>query len=214
MKWRISALCFVTVFFISLASPAGAREVINSSSSQEEVSVFWDMFMENGAFTSGSMFGVSPKNGEPYVELFEVSGTPITCDDGTPGTLVEFVFGSGPGTVTIDGRYRSASAEAVLDLFVESFEECFFGDGEVSPENGGGGTVIENVPVSLSAEGTSSLIRSKFSDSFHIPSDVNQNSSFEFRLREGDGTATFGDEERSGFAQIGKVSWRFHSNTP
>lgn len=216
MRRFISVVSVIFVVSVGFASGAGAREVVNSSGSQEEISINWDFSTEDGTFVFGSAQGIEPKGGEPFVNFFEQSVTEITCDNGTPddpdddflGARFEFVSGSGPGTVDIDGRYRSGSASAILDLFVDSFDDCFF-----FPENGGGGTVIKDVPVSLSATATSSLIRSTNSSGFHIPSEVNENSRFDSRYRIGTGTATWGDNTQTGFAQIGKTSWRFHSNS-
>ncbi len=215
MKIRVIAL-IVPLLTLGAAGAAGAIEVVNSNNSQKEVFVSWDFSTADGTFVSGSVQGIHRRGGEPFVAVFEVSGTPIVCDNGTPddpsddfgGTHVEFLNGSGPGTVTIDGQYRAASASAVLDLFVDSFDDCFF-----FPEHGSGGTVIEDVPVALEATATGPLARSTSSSGFHIPSEINETVRFDARFRTGTGTATVGEMDRSGFAQIGKVSWRSHSNT-
>lgn len=201
---------FVVVFLVlaSYAGTAQARDVINSSGTQEEVSAGWFFETDEGGFVSGNAYGANVKGGEMYLEFFEVTGTPIVCDDGTDGSRVEIVSGYGPATVEIDKRYRSGTASAVLDLFVETFDECFF-----FPENGGGGTIIEDVPVSLSATATGDLRRSTSSSGFHIPSEENEHSRFDSRFREGTGVVNWGENQRiADFAQIGKVSSRFHLN--
>ncbi|MDH3307680.1 MAG: hypothetical protein OEO77_09220, partial [Acidimicrobiia bacterium] len=57
---------------------------------------------------------------------------------------VESVYGFGPATIAIDTKYRTGSASAQLDLYVDSFDDCY-----VFPENGGGVTVINDVLVSV-----------------------------------------------------------------
>lgn len=200
------------------AGTAQAREVINTSGSQEEVSVSWFSETGDGGFVSGSATGIADRDGETFVFFFEDSYEPIVCDNGTPGDPTddfsgyhyEFVNGSGPGTVEIDKKYRSGSATAVLDLFVDSFDDCFF-----FPENGGGGTIIEDVPVTISATATSALARSTNSSGFHIPGEINDRFRFDSRYRTGeDGVVTWGDQERTADnTQIGKITWRSHTNS-
>ena len=200
------------------AGTAQAREVINTSGSQEEVSVSWFSETGEGGFVAGSATGIAARDGEPFVTFYEDTFTPIVCDNGTPddptddftGYHYESVSGSGSGTVEIDKQYRSGSATAVLDLFVNSFDDCSF-----YPENGGEGTIIEDVPVTISATATSALTRSTSSSGFHIPGEINDRFRFDSRYRTGDdGGVTWGDQERTAeFTQIGKISWRSHSNS-
>ncbi len=211
--------------FVALTAPAHARSVTNASDSQEQASAEWFHELDGGGFVSGHAFAAKPSRGDQWLEISEVVGTPIICDNDTPepeddfaGTHLAFVFGSGPATVAISKQYRWATASAVLDLTFDAFDHCssFL---EATPSNGGGngggngGVVVPGVPVALSLTGTGDLMRSSSSGSFRIPGDVNEHSRFDSRWRNASGVVSWGDEQREapgGF--IGKVSWRSHTN--
>lgn len=209
---RRIALCAALFLVVGAAAPAYATTTFNSTGSQVEVSAGW--FMETGAggFVHGSVFARKVKGGESFLEFFAGTTTPIVCPDGSDGVHHEFLFGSGPATVAVDNQYRTGSASAVIDLFLDVFDECF--GPFASPSNGGGGVVMEDVPISIDAIGTSAIVMSRSSNSFHIPSEVNENSRFDARERTGTADVSWGDNSVSGAdARIGKISWRFHSNS-
>lgn len=208
---RRIALCAALFLVVGVAAPAYATTTFNTSGSQLEVSASW-FFEEGGSFAHGNVWAAQVKGGGSHLEFFEGTSTPIVCEDGSEGVHHEFVFGSGPVTVVVDKQYRTGSATAVVDLFVDSFDECF--GPLASPSNGGGGTVIPDVPISVDAVGTSNIAMSRSSNGFHIPGEVNEHSRFDARQRFGHADVTWGDNERfAESAAIGKISWRSHSNS-
>lgn len=208
---RRIALCAAVFLVVAVAAPAHATTTINSNGSQLEVNAEW-FFEDAGTFVHGHAFARQVKNGSSFVEFFEGAATPIVCEDGSDGVHHELAFGSGTASVAVDKQYRTGSANGVIDVFVESFDACF--GPFASPSNGGGGTVIQGVPISIHAVGTSNLVMSKSSSGFHIPSEVNENSRFDARQRFGTADVVWGDNARfAEFASIGKISWRFHSNS-
>ncbi len=213
----------VLVLLLGGAPPAHARSVYNSGGSQEEAAAEWFHDLGGGGFVSGRAFAVKIKGGGSFLDLFEVTGTPITCDNGTPepdddfpGTHLEFFSGAGPANVRIDKQFRSAAASAMLDLTFDAFDHCsFFPEAEPTNGNGGGGgVVVEGVLVEMSMTGTGPLTMSKSSSGFHIPGEVNEHSRFDSRWRDGNGVVSWLDQERiAPWGFIGKVSWRSHSNS-
>jgi hypothetical protein len=130
--------------------------------------------------------------------------TPDDPDDDTFGVAYSNIYGWGEGvSLTIGQRNASAHATGSIYGYAEEFNEC---TGEWTSEE------LGEFDFSLDLVATSPTVRESGRGSFHIPGEFNQHSSYTavYRFAEGTFDGPNGGHDVAG--QVGKVSWRDHSN--
>ncbi len=209
---RASFVALVLVLGVLVATPAAARDVSNGSQTMVQMQGYWGSYDDaTGAYVDAGIYA-SDYGGEVWIEYYRFSSTPVTCEDDVPGWLYESFWGSGPGTLEAGKTYTSGTAAGTVTGWIDSWTDCWYGEGVVPQNGGSGGEATFDVTAHFTS--TSSLIRERSSNSFKIPGETNSHSSEAATYRSGDVHAMVGDETFSGFGRLGKVSWRYHSNTP
>ena len=209
---RTLFVALVLGLIVAAAAPAAARDVSNGSQTMVQMQGYWSSYDDvTGAMVDAGIYATE-YSGETWIEYYRYSYTPITCEGDVPGTLYEWFWGSGPGTLETEKTYTTGYAAGTVTGWMETYTECSNGEEVIVPENGGGG---EEVTLDIAAEftSTSPLIREKSSSSFKIPGETNSHDRFSSTYRYGDVEATVEGETFSGAGQLGKVTWRYHSNT-
>jgi hypothetical protein len=209
---RILLVALVLGLIVAAAAPAGARDVSNGSQTMIQMQGYWSSYDDaTGAWVDAGIYATE-YSGETWIEYYRYSSTPITCEGDVPGTLYESFWGSGPGTLEAEKTYTAGSAFGTVTGWTETYTECWFGEEVVAPENGGGGEEM-TLDVAAYFTATSPLIREKGSSSFKIPGETNFHDKYSSTYRYGDVEATVDGETFYGDGQLGKVTWRYHSNT-
>ncbi len=209
---RTSFVALVLGLVALFATPAAAREIINGSQTMVQMQGYWSSYDDTtGAYVDAGITATD-YGGEVWLDYYRFSSTPITCEDGASGWLNESLWASGPGTLEVDRKYASGTAAGTVTGWMDSWTDCWYGE-EAVPQNGvPGGDVTFDVVAHFTS--TSPLIREKSASSFKIPGETNSHNTYSSTYRYGDVHATVDGEMFSGFGQLGKVSWRYHSNTP
>ncbi len=129
--------------------------------------------------------------------------TPDDPDDDTFGMNTSSVWGFGPASLSIDGKFASATANAILDSYTEVIDGCT-DDSSYTQDSG--------LSIGLDLTATSSTIRESGRGSFHLPGEFNSHSSYKATYRFAEGSVDGADGPQAASGQIGKVSWSEHSN--
>ena len=222
---RAMFVAMVVGLVVAVAAPAGARDVSNSSESMVQMQGYWGSYDDStGAWMDASIY-VTEYSNETWIDYYKSSYTPITCEGDVPGTLVEYISGSGPATLEGSRTYTAGFASGTgLFGWMDSYTECWYGEEIIVPENGdpnGGHEVTLDLTVQFTS--TSPLIREKGSGSFKIPGETNSHYSYSSVYRSGDvagevvvhmvdGPETL-VEAFAGGGSFGKATWRSHSNS-
>ncbi|MDH3294415.1 MAG: hypothetical protein OER95_08870 [Acidimicrobiia bacterium] len=198
---------------MAIATPAAARDVSNSSQTMVQMQGYWSSYDDaTGAWEDASVY-VTDHSGETFIEYSRFRSTPITCPDGLPGQHIEWLSGYGTGTLEANKDYTSGLAAATVTGWMDTYDVCETGEEVVVPENGGGGDTV-TFDVSASFTSTSPLNRERGSGSFKIPGEYNSHNSYSSTYRYGELDVTVDGQTSSGWwGQLGKVSWRNHSNS-
>jgi hypothetical protein len=200
---------------LAVAAPVAAGpNVGNYSSSLTIAQANWGSFDEATGIYSYGYLAVSQEQGSSsaVAEFSQYSEHDTQCtgaetpDDPTDdsfGTIYTNRWGFGPASLSIDGRFASATATGALEIYAETFDGC---TDEYSSEE------LPALTFDLDLTATSPTIRESGRGSFHLPGEVNNHSSYKatYRLAEGSLDGVEGAEDL--FGQIGKVTWTEHSN--
>ncbi len=203
MKRAIVVIAAATLLLVTLAAPASAGYVFNERGSAEVVQGSW--WSESGdSSTYGSAYAWQVSGGESFLEVYEQSGQWVPCDDTGEfwGFVGTWTFGNGPATVTIGRNYSTGTATGEVQLFTSTVNECA---GEYSE-------VVEPATVTIDMTGSGSLYRSRSSGSFKVPGEFNDNYSWSSVGRSATGNVAFGTTSVAAQGEIGKITWRSHSN--
>jgi hypothetical protein len=209
---RTFVLLGVVAALVGLSAlPAAATLVINDNGKAQVIDASWWSDTESGwtyGYASAWDYGR-----DAYLDFFEESGSWVWCDAGTPGDPTDdyegfvgtYTYGSGPATVHLARGYATGHADAVVDVWVDSYNDC---TGEYGYEE------HPSVAVSIDLTATSPLVREKGSSSFHIPSEFNDNYRFSSAYRQGDGVVTVGEVGHAAYyGMLGQTTWHYHSNS-
>ena len=139
---------------------------------------------------------------EQYVQCTGTE-TPDDPEDDTFAANTSSVWGFGPASLSIDGKFASARATAVVDAYTETVDGC---TGESSYDE------ISGLSIGLDLTATSSTVRESGRGSFHLPGEFNNHSSYKATYRFAEGTVDGVNGPQDAFGQIGKVFWSEHSN--
>lgn len=221
MMRRTLMLVFVALLVFAGAAPAVAGGTSNTRYSEIVVEgAWWDGEWGDEVISSGYVSARQQTGADVGEMWFESSvGVRIVCDAGTPedpnddyiGYEYTTHSGYGPTTVSVGKSYRTGSASATVLASTWTWSECGF-EGEAQPENGFPGNG-EELEVSISLTGTSSLIREKGSYAFHYPGQSNSHERWQNVYRDGSGTIVAnGDATPTSWGRVGKASWSSHSN--
>lgn len=203
MKRAIVVIAAATLLLVTLAAPASAGYVFNERGSAEVVQGSW--WSESGdSSTYGSAYAWAVSGGESFLEVYEQSGQWVQCDPTGEfwGFVGTWTYGYGPASVTIGRHYGTGSATGTVQLFTSTVNECA---GEYSE-------VMDSANVTIDMTGSGSLYRSRSSGSFKVPGEFNDNYSSSSVSRSATGTVAFGGRDIAAQGEIGKITWRSHSN--
>lgn len=215
---RIGLTVFVALALVALAAPAAtAKTVIYERNSEVVVEAGWYSGEWGDPVIVSGYAGARHRKGGAVGEMYfyQGTGTAVTCDAGTPedpsddflGYEWVNIDGWGPATVTVSKTYASGNAVATVDGWSYQSSDCDW----YYPENGGGDGAMVTVEVAIDLTGDGPLVRSKGSNSFHIPGEYKEHSKNSSTYRNAVGTVTVDATpyEMSG-GQIGQYSWSMH----
>jgi len=200
---------------LALAAPVAAGpNVGNYSSSATIAQASWDSYDEEKEAYSAGYIAISREQGssEAFAEYSQYSETFVQCtgadtpddpDDDTFGVVTSNVWGYGAASLAVGRNYSSASASGTLDAAREDFDEC---TGEWSYEE------LQAFEFSLDLTATSATFKESGRGSFHVPGEFNSHSSYKATYRFAEGVFDGADSSQGVSGQIGKVSWREHTN--
>jgi hypothetical protein len=204
------------VLALALAAPAMAgANVGNTSGSMTIAQGSWGTFDDStGIYTYGYVAVSRDGAGEPaWVEYGSYSERKVQCtgaetpddpDDDTFGGAYSNDYGYGDSaSLTIGKSNASARASGSIVVSHEEYNDC---TGEGRYEELGASD------FSLELAATSATIRESGRGSFHIPGDVNAHTTYQAAYRIAAGTFDGPDGVKTVDGQIGKVTWRDHSN--
>jgi hypothetical protein len=199
---------------LAVAAPVAAGpNVGNYSSSVTIAQANWGSFDEaTGAYSYGYL-AVSREQGssDAFAEFNQYSEREIQCtgadtpdpDDDSFGTTYTNSWGFGLASLSVDGRFASATASGTLEIYSEAFDGCT--DAYSSEE-------LPALSFALDLTATSGTIRESGRGTFHLPGEVNNHSSYKATYRLAEGSLAGVDGADDLFGQIGKVTWTEHTN--
>ena len=96
---RTLFVALVLGLIVAAAAPAAARDVSNGSQTMVQMQGYWSSYDDGtGAMVDAGIYATE-YSGETWIENYRYSYTPITCEGDVPGTVYEWFWGSGPGTL-------------------------------------------------------------------------------------------------------------------
>lgn len=194
----------VIAVIMAMATPAGAKKVVNESYSQVEIGAWWGV--DEGTWLNAWAFDGSMGTGLS----FQYSESLECPDEPTPDDLANIWFDAGGEWDTFDvvtkGKDKYTSGYA--DGMVYGSAQVWYCDGGFEE-----GEFATWLVIDMNSDGP--LIKASNTDSFHIPGDVNQHGRATSTYRDAYGAVTveaFGAEVFDVEGIIGQAKWSGHQN--
>lgn len=157
-----------------------------------------------GGFESRTVDVARRRGEEPQIFTYGGRYTPLDCEPGA--FLTRHFFGFGPATLELAGGYETGRATAVVDLFVETEDDC---SGESTFE------VLEGVPIVAELVAIGPEQREHTRTSSGTPGETNNHQREFYIERRAEGTiAIDGDVDATwlGWLAKGYGSWHLQPN--